>query len=47
MLAFASEGDIYDADQVNERACSWAGRIHSLCVRAEDEAGGRYGNLPY
>lgn len=33
MLAFAGESDIYDADQVNERACTWAGRIHSLCVR--------------
>jgi hypothetical protein len=30
MLAFVSEGDIYDADQVNERACAWAGRIHAL-----------------
>lgn len=39
MLAFASEGDIYDADQVNERACVWAGRIHSLCAWAEDELG--------
>jgi anaerobic magnesium-protoporphyrin IX monomethyl ester cyclase len=46
MLAFAGEGDIYDADRVNERACIWVDRIHSLCVRAEDEAGGRYGNLP-
>jgi hypothetical protein len=47
MLAYASEGDIYDADQVNERACTWISRIHSLCVWAEHEAGGRYGNLPY
>lgn len=30
MLAFASEDDIYDADRVNERVCTWAGRIHSL-----------------
>jgi radical SAM superfamily enzyme YgiQ (UPF0313 family) len=37
MLAFAGEGDIYDADQVNERACAWANRIHSFYVRAEDE----------
>jgi len=37
MLAFASEGDIYDADQVNERACAWTERIHSLCVRAEED----------
>ena len=32
MLAFASEGDIYNADQVNERASAWASRIHSLCM---------------
>jgi len=37
MLAFAGEGGIYDADQINERACAWANRIHSFCVRAEDE----------
>jgi hypothetical protein len=37
MLAFAGEGGIYDADQVNERACAWANRIHSFCVRAEDD----------
>jgi len=35
MLAFAGKGDIYDADQVNERASAWTGRIHSLCVQAE------------
>ncbi len=35
MLAFAGQGDIYDADQVNERACAWASRIHSLCLQAE------------
>ena len=37
MVAFASKGDIYDADQVNERACAWTERIHSLCVRAEED----------
>jgi hypothetical protein len=37
MLAFASEGDVYDADQVNERACAWASRVRSFCVRAEDD----------
>jgi anaerobic magnesium-protoporphyrin IX monomethyl ester cyclase len=37
MLAFAGKGDIYDADQVNECASAWAGRIHSLCAWAEDE----------
>jgi hypothetical protein len=37
MLAFAGEGDIYDADQVNERACAWVSRIHSFGVRAEEE----------
>jgi radical SAM superfamily enzyme YgiQ (UPF0313 family) len=37
MLAFVGEGIIYDADQVNERACAWANRIHSFCMRAEDE----------
>jgi len=35
MLAFAGEGDIYDADQVNECASVWTGRIHSLCVQAK------------
>lgn len=30
MLTFASEGDIYDADQVNKRAGDWSGRIHTL-----------------
>ncbi len=37
MLAFAGEGDIYDADQVNERACAWASRVCSFRVRAEGE----------
>jgi hypothetical protein len=37
MLAFSGKGDIYDADQVNERASAWTGRIHSLCVWAENE----------
>lgn len=34
MLAFAGEGDIYDADQVNEHASTWASRIQSVCLRA-------------
>lgn len=43
MLAFASEGDIYDADQVNEHAGEWAGHIRSLCLQAQDEiVPGRY-----
>jgi len=36
MLAFAGEGDIYDAEQVNERAGIWAGRIQAVCVEAEE-----------
>ncbi len=32
MLAFAEEGDIYDAEQVNERAGAWANRIQAICV---------------
>ena len=37
MLTFVGEGDIYDTDWVNERACAWASHIHSCCLRAEDE----------
>ena len=37
MLVFANQGDIHDADRVNECASVWAGRIHSLCAQAEDE----------
>jgi hypothetical protein len=37
MLTFVGEGDIYDADRVNERACAWAGRIQSLCARAKED----------
>jgi anaerobic magnesium-protoporphyrin IX monomethyl ester cyclase len=29
MLSFASEGDLYDAGRVNERASAWASRIHT------------------
>ncbi len=42
MLAFAGEGDIYDADRVNEHACAWASRIHSLCMRAEEDLTQRF-----
>jgi hypothetical protein len=40
MLAFASEGDIYNADRANEHACAWAGRINSICLQAEEELAG-------
>lgn len=35
MLAFVGEGDIYDAEQVNECAGIWASRIRAVCVETE------------
>lgn len=36
MLAFVSAGDIHNADQVNELAGAWAGRVHALCTSVQD-----------
>jgi len=39
MLTFASQGDIYDAAHVNERAAEWTGRIIVACNRYLAHAG--------
>jgi len=39
MLAFADDGDIYDANQVNKRAGAWAGRINAMCARVGKSLG--------
>ena len=37
MLQSARKGGIYDADQINERASAWGGRIHSVCTQIQGE----------
>ncbi len=37
MLQFARGGDIYDADQVNERASAWAGLVNVVCAQVQGE----------
>jgi hypothetical protein len=41
MLQFARQGDIYDADQINERAAAWAGRTNSVCAQVQGELEGK------
>jgi len=46
MLAFAAEGDIYDAARVNERASAWAGHVRSIKAWAENRLRGWLGKNP-
>jgi anaerobic magnesium-protoporphyrin IX monomethyl ester cyclase len=41
MLQCARGGEIYDADQINERAAAWAGRINSVCAQVQGELEGK------